>query len=271
MNHSGSGPRCNPSVVSLFLGMCVGAWYDFWLGPPAFANTTLTTDIRGVLTYGHNSSDPIPTPQSTTLNITNTNCTDIDYSVLRQDPAFFNESYSVSLEDPSVTYNINYTFPVYVGTEMRTLVDSQLYTVNDSSIPTLYAIQQDPTWTPPSTEQRNILTIPDQYEGKNVRVVIIVTGNGTHPFHLHGHGFQMLASGTGSFNDTALAQVNSVDLRDTIVRDTAIVQGGGWTVIQYVFPPSRTLCNVYSHVCVFSTDLRPTIRVFGLCIVILVS
>jgi FtsP/CotA-like multicopper oxidase with cupredoxin domain len=170
-----------------------------------------------------------------------------------------------------VTYTINYTFPDFVGTRLRTLVNGQLYTVNDTAEPTLYAIQQDPTWTPPSTEQRNLLTIPDQYNGENVRIVVSVVGGATHPFHLHGHGFQVVASGLGSFNDTALAQVNSVNLRDVIVRDTVIVQGGGWIVIQYVFPRSRTMCNLYLRVGVFPAGLRPTIRAFGLCIVTLVS
>ena len=210
-------------------------------------------------------------PQSTTWNITNINCNDIDYSRLRQNPTFFNQPYSVALQDPSVTYTINYTFPYYVGTRLLTLVDNRLYTVNDTAEPTLYAIQRNPTWTPPSTEQRNLLTIPDQYNGENVRVVVLFTGLSTHPFHLHGHGFQVIASGIGPFNDTVLAQVNAVNLGDVIVRDTATVQGGGWIVIQYVFPRFSMTCNVHSHVGGFPADLRPTIRAFGLCIVTLVS
>ena len=167
-----------------------------------------------------------------------TNCSDIDYSLLRQDPTFFDQPYSVALQDPSVTYTLNYSFPYLVGTELRTLVNGSLYAVNDTAEPTLYAIQQDPTWMPPPTEQRNLLTIPDQYRGENVRIVVLVTGRGTHPFHTHGHAFQVLGSGIGSFDDAALAKVNAVNLRDVIVRDTAVVQGGGWLVIQYMFPRS---------------------------------
>jgi hypothetical protein len=40
-----------------------------------------------------------------------------------------------------------------------------------------------------------------------------------------------------SFDDAALARVNSVDLRDMVVRDTIIVPGNGWRVVQYVFSP----------------------------------
>ena len=204
-----------------------------------------------MLTYNSTSS---PTPQSTSWNLTNTACSDIDYSLLTQDSAFFNESYAVILQAPSVTYTVNYTFPDFVGTELRTLVNGSLYTVNDTAEPTLYAIQQDPTWTPPSTEQRNLMTIPDQYSGENVRIVIIITGGGTHPFHLHGHGFQVVASGIGSFDDTALAEVNAVDLSSVIVRDTAIVQGGGWIVIQYVFPHPAQHAT-YTHTLVSSLQV----------------
>ena len=217
-----------------FLGVRVGTWSNSQSG--SSDTEILPTDIRGVLTYNSASNGSIPTPQSTAWNVTYTVCGDIDYSPLRQHPTFLDQPYSVALQDPFVTYTINYTYPFWVGTRVRTLVNGSLYTVNDTAEPTLYAIQRDPTWTPPSTEQRNLVTIPDQYNGKNVRVVVLFTGGGSHPFHLHGHGFQVVASGIGSFNDTALAQVNAVDLSDVIVRDTAIVQGGGWIVIQYLFP-----------------------------------
>ena len=189
-----------------------------------------------MLTYNSASSGSVPTPQSTAWNVTDTDCTDIDHSLLRQHPTFFDQPYSVALQEPFVTYTINYTFSFWVGTRVRTLVNGSLYTVDDTAEPTLYAIQRDPTWTPPSTEQRDLVTIPDQYNGKNVRVVVLFTGGGSHPFHLHGHGFQVVASGIGSFNDTVLAQVNAVDLSTVIVRDTAVVLGGGWIVIQCVFP-----------------------------------
>ena len=102
-------------------------------------------------------------------------------------------------------------------------------------------------------------------------MVVSFNGLGIHPFHLHGHGFQVIASGAGPFNDTVLAQVNAVNLNDVIVRDTATVKGGGWIVIQYVFPRFSMTCNVYSRVGGFPAGLRPTIRVFGYCIVTLVS
>jgi len=114
-------------------------------------------------------------------------------------------------------------------------VNGWAYSVNDTAYPTLYAIQEDPTWTPTAPEQRNIMTIPDGYRNKTVRIVLQNSGNpGGHPFHMHGHGFQVVGRGSGPFDATTEAQVNSVNLRDVVVRDTAIVPPSGWMVIQFI-------------------------------------
>lgn len=189
-----------------------------------------------MLTYNPKPNGPIPVPQSTTWNVTNPNCTDIDYSILKQYPPFYAETYAVALQQPTVTYNVNITFPVVVNDDLETLLNSQHYSVDDLAVPTLFAIQQDPTWAPPSTEVRNILTIPDQYQNQNVRIILQAQGFGTHPIHLHGHGAQVVAHGLGPFNDTMLPLVDAVDLSTTIVRDTAILDGNGWLVLQYVIP-----------------------------------
>ena len=88
---------------------------------------------------------------------------------------------------------------------------------------------------------------------------------------MHGHGFQVVAYGAGSFDDAALAQANSVDLHDVIVRDTVVVPANGWMVTQFVFPQCRTVSNMCSHASLPPTESQPTIRVCGLCTVTLVS
>ena len=80
------------------------------------------------------------------------------------------------------------------------------------------------------------MIIPDEYREKTVRMVLQDSGGpGVHPFHMHGHGFQVVANGVGSFDDAALALVNSVDLHNAVVRDTVAVPAGGWIALQYVF------------------------------------
>lgn len=232
----------------------------------------MNPDVRGVLTYNHKPNETIPTPQSATWNVTNPTCEDINYSLLRPHPSSLLQPYSLSLEQPSLSLVLNYTFPIFTGPEVRTLVNGQIYQVNDSAYPTLYAFQQNATWTPPASEERNLMVIPDEYSGKTVRIVLLSNGAGTHPFHMHGHGFQVVGSGVGSFDDAALALANSVDLQQAIVRDTVVVPANGWMVIQYVFlHVPYDIRRTYSHVGFSSAELRPTIRAFGLCIVTLVS
>jgi hypothetical protein len=244
-------------------------------GPPN--NSTFDADVRGVLTYNHNQSEPIPVPQSKTWNVTNPACEDVDHSLLKPHPTSFLQPHAPSLEQPSLSLFLNYTFPIINGSDVHTLVNGQIYHVNDTAYPTLYSVQENATWTPPTSEQRNIMVIPDGYRGKTVRIILQSShGPGNHPFHMHGHGFQIVATGPGAFDAAALTRTNSVDLRGVIVRDTVTVPGGGWVVIQYVFSffpllsTMRTPNDTYSHAGL-STGSPPIIQVFGLCTVMLVS
>ena len=189
-----------------------------------------------MLTYNHNPSEPIPVPQSETWNVTNPACEDVDHSLLKPHPSSFLRPHAPSLEQPSLSLFLNYTFPIINGSDVHTLVNGQIYHVNDTAYPTLYSVQENATWTPPASEQRNIMVIPDGYRGKTVRIILQSShGPGNHPFHMHGHGFQIVATGPGAFDAAALTHTNSVDLRGVIVRDTVTVPGGGWVVIQCVF------------------------------------
>ena len=95
----------------------VGTLRNSRLGPPS--NSTVDTDVRGVLTYIHKPSDPIPTSQSTTWNVTNPTCGDISYSLLKPHPSSLHQPYSLSLEEPSLTLLLNYTFPLFTGSDPR--------------------------------------------------------------------------------------------------------------------------------------------------------
>lgn len=92
------------------------------------------------------------------------------------------------------------------------------------------------TWIPPPLE-RNLMVIPDEYRDKAVRIMLQSSNNlGTHPFHMHGHGFQVVATGAGPFSDAALAHANSADLRKVVVRNTVTIPANGRVVLQYVLP-----------------------------------
>lgn len=52
-----------------------------------------------------------------------------------------------------------------------------------------------------------------------------------HPFHLHGHHFWVLGSGSGPYNSSVEATLNLVN---PMYRDTQTLPEGGWTVIRFV-------------------------------------
>ncbi|KAJ3308431.1 ferroxidase fet3 [Boothiomyces sp. JEL0838] len=66
--------------------------------------------------------------------------------------------------------------------------------------------------------------------GQVVEIVINNNDGGNHPFHLHGHKFQVVATGDGVY-DPATANFTKTN---PVRRDTVIVQGGGYAVIRFV-------------------------------------
>lgn len=65
-----------------------------------------------------------------------------------------------------------------------------------------------------------------------VRVVINNYDTGSHPFHLHGHVFQVLYTGLGYYDP--INDSKNLRFNNTIRRDTSIVPSGGHMVIQWI-------------------------------------
>jgi len=71
----------------------------------------------------------------------------------------------------------------------------------------------------------------------NATVEVVLQNTGllareSHPMHLHGHNFFVLAQGFGNFHqDTAVGQYNLVNPQE---RNTLAVPPGGWAVIRFV-------------------------------------
>jgi FtsP/CotA-like multicopper oxidase with cupredoxin domain len=77
------------------------------------------------------------------------------------------------------------------------------------------------------------MVIPDEFRGKAVQIVLqSLNAPGAHPFHIHGHGFQVVASSVGPFDEKAQAYANSIDLHGVIVRDTVVVPQHGWVALR---------------------------------------
>lgn len=60
------------------------------------------------------------------------------------------------------------------------------------------------------------------------------TAEEQHPFHLHGHHFWVLGSGSGFFNPLNATQASSLNLVNPILRDTATLPVNGYLVIRFV-------------------------------------
>jgi len=83
--------------------------------------------------------------------------------------------------------------------------------------------------------------------GDEVRLVITNSDTGEHPFHLHGHAFQILATGTGQYDpETAVISGNN-----PVRRDTATVPALGYLVLQFTADNIGLWlfhCHIESHV-----------------------
>ncbi|CAM6045732.1 unnamed protein product [Sphagnum compactum] len=71
--------------------------------------------------------------------------------------------------------------------------------------------------------------------GSRVQIVFQSTsslaGPETHPMHLHGQSFYVVATGLGNFDEASNVQMNLVD---PPLRNTVVVPSGGWTVVRFV-------------------------------------
>jgi laccase len=71
--------------------------------------------------------------------------------------------------------------------------------------------------------------------GSRVQIVFqsssSLAGPETHPMHLHGQSFYVVATGLGNFDEASNVQMNLVD---PPLRNTVVVPSGGWTVIRFV-------------------------------------
>ncbi|KAJ3268355.1 ferroxidase fet3 [Terramyces sp. JEL0728] len=75
---------------------------------------------------------------------------------------------------------------------------------------------------------RTLATVLDH--NKVIEIVINNNDGGAHPFHLHGHKFQVVSSGDGAY-DSATANFTTTN---PVRRDTIIVPGGGYVVLRFI-------------------------------------
>jgi Multicopper oxidase len=167
-------------------------------------------------------------PTSTSWNYSNPNCDDLD-----QLKPLVNSSQAEL--DPAITLFLNYTFPTIVDGYPDVMVNGNHFNATDFSYPTLFGYNENPSWEP--TEQRNLIVISDSMMGKELRLILhsLPARDGrNHPFHRHGGGFKVLATGTSEITQDDLDKITSYNVLTAVERDTVVVPKDGWVATQYV-------------------------------------
>lgn len=93
--------------------------------------------------------------------------------------------------------------------------------------------------TPPFGLNTDIFDPKDAltYQTTGIRVIDILIQNhdvGSHPFHLHGHTFFVLATGAAHMMHPPSDLYDGIDLSNPLRRDTVNVDAMGWTLIRFV-------------------------------------
>eukprot|EP00475_Leptophrys_vorax_P012633 TRINITY_DN19031_c0_g1_i1.p1 TRINITY_DN19031_c0_g1~~TRINITY_DN19031_c0_g1_i1.p1 ORF type:complete len:612 (-),score=122.60 TRINITY_DN19031_c0_g1_i1:1169-3004(-) len=92
--------------------------------------------------------------------------------------------------------------------------------------PILYSVIDKPGFK--FSPENNVYHIPGQ--GKMVELILVNHGGGSHPFHLHGHMFWVLARGIGHYRTGAVR----LKTNNPVLRDTIRVPGQGYAVLRFV-------------------------------------
>lgn len=79
-----------------------------------------------------------------------------------------------------------------------------------------------------ATDATYLLNAPD---GKAVEVIIQSQDSWPHPWHIHGHVFYVLGTGTGVFNETMRGKL---DTKNPMRRDTVTIPAMGYAVLRIV-------------------------------------
>ncbi len=190
-------------------------WFRAWNDP--LCGQTDGPDGRGIISYCDGDSAAEPT--STGLPIPpNTSCHNDDLSLtvpVYQDP----------VKEPDVTITITIA-PIPDANGVFKWTMNGVGFQGDASAPLLFqTITQDSTAFP---RERNVY---DLGSNQTVRVILVNTFVAPHPMHIHGHDFQVLASGPGTWDGTIVRPENPQR------RDTQMMEGGtsvpSYIVIQW--------------------------------------
>ena len=187
----------------------------------------LDPDIRALVMYTNSTSNPTESVDwPTALDLV---CEDLSPSSLV--PSSIEQA-----PDKDVTYVIDVTFQIGAYALDRGYINKTTW--SPSKVPTLnqavaglYA--DNSTFnvaglTSAFGSSQFVIDVPDY---QVVDLVITNFDEGAHPFHLHGHQFWIMASGSSGYFDWA--SYPSLNTSNPMRRDTMTVDAYGWALIRF--------------------------------------
>jgi FtsP/CotA-like multicopper oxidase with cupredoxin domain len=195
-------------------------------------NPILDPDVRGILSYTNSEAEPNDEQSVDWTEALDTLCQDLNSSLLS--PAV-----PMSAPPADVLYAIDFQFQIgdyaldlaYMnGTSW--VVSTEVPTLN-TVVPALRAGNEtfNVTGVTPS------YGIPNQYivdipTNQVVDILLTNFDDGSHPFHLHGHVFWVLASSRDQY--FPWDSYGSENTTNPVRRDTVVVDAYGWVLIRFV-------------------------------------
>ena len=192
---------------------------DFWFRavPDTFCSSPndMTDNIRGIIHYGNSTGTPTTSPWTTDSSYLN--C---------EDPAIASLVPIVSKDagasaDLQATRNV--TVQQVTGTNVFKWYLNNITFLSEYYDPTsLQVVNGNTTYD----TQEAVINLPTPNDW--MYLIIQETNTAPHPIHLHGHDFYILASGSGTFNDSIALQTTNPPRRDV-----AMLPSAGYLVLAF--------------------------------------
>lgn len=191
---------------------------------PSFTDNTGLGSANGIIQYaGANSSLPTSTYGNKTAS---------DFATCQDEPMASLVPYVAKSAGSSSAFTASVsTLPAGMVAEVATTDDGRVmrWYLNGGSI--------NVNWTQPTLEllaanQSSAISNVLYIDNATTWVYFVIQNQFFmgHPMHLHGHDFALLGQGEGSFSSS---QVSSLNFVNPTRRDTALLMGGGYTIIGF--------------------------------------
>ncbi|EKM52895.1 uncharacterized protein PHACADRAFT_186926 [Phanerochaete carnosa HHB-10118-sp] len=182
-----------------------------------------STDLRAIIRYSNSVDTPTTSsnPGVPNSNLSALNVTDLVPAIPR------------TLPDATLTYTLDFMIGLTATGGVTASFNNTPWQPLEGTATLLQvvdAVLNGSSYAPdgPSVQQGNqfIITIDSQ---EVVDILLVNTGMGDHPLHLHGYTASILGTGTGNYTDDAVLNTNN-----PIYRDISLVPNAGWTKIRFL-------------------------------------